>query len=515
MNVFIIAPVLFSLLMGLLTLLLWRQKRAQELTNLIGSFLQMVIAFGVLYIVLNNGIQSLQIGGWEAPFGISFVADTFSSIMVVITGIMGFATAVYSLSYMTNCKVANNIFKGQFQFAYYPLLNIMFMGINGAFLTGDLFNMYVWFEVMLISSFVLLSLGGSRLQIEGTFKYVTINLIASAFFLVGVGLLYSMTGTLNMAHLAEIIPTIENQSMLTVVSLLFLICFGVKAAIFPLFFWLPASYHTPPISISAIFAGMLTKVGVYSLMRVFTLLFIGNIAYTHTIILWISGFTMVVGVLGAASQYDMRRILSFHIISQIGYMILGLAIYTPLAIAGGVFYIMHHIIVKANLFFVSGIANKLKGNYDVRKIGGLLNSYPLLAVLFLIPALSLAGMPPLSGFWSKFFVINAALLDHNYIISIVALAVGLLTLFSMMKIWNEAFWKDDPNPQHYKKEKMAWVKLFNKDYIYMVIPVAFLASITLAIGFFPEPFFSIAERAASELMNPDIYINAVLGNQIN
>jgi len=509
MNALIIAPVIFPLIMGLLTLAFWHYRRTQELINLAGSFVLMIISFVLLNNVLNNGILVMQAGNWAAPFGITLVADTFSAVMVVITGIMAFTVSLYSLSSMKKCKAICDMEQKQFQYAYYPLLNIMYMGICGAFLTGDLFNMYVWFEVMLISSFVLLSLGGSKLQIEGTFKYVTINLISSAFFLVGVGLLYAMTGTLNLAHLAEVIPTIENKGMVTLVSILFLICFGVKAAVFPLFFWLPASYHTPPISISAIFAGMLTKVGVYSLMRVFTLLFINNVDYTHTIILWVSAFTMVVGVLGAASQYDMRRILSFHIISQIGYMILGLALYTPLAIAGGVFYIMHHIIVKANLFLVSGLVNRLKGHYDVRKIGGVLNAYPFLAVLFLIPALSLAGIPPLSGFWSKFFVVKAALENQGYFISVIALIVGLLTLYSMMKIWNEAFWKNDPS----EKPECASVrpKLFAKENIFMVIPIMFLASITLCIGFYPEPFFHIAERAANELLNPAQYINAVLG----
>ncbi len=509
MNALLIAPIVFPLLMGLITLSVWRYRKTQELLNLCGSFILLLLGLLLLNNVLKHGILAVQVGNWMAPFGITIVADTFSAIMVVITGIMAFAVSLYSLSSMKSPEKFCNMEKKRFQFAYYPLLNIMFMGICGAFLTGDLFNMYVWFEVMLISSFALLSLGGTKLQLEGTFKYVTINLISSAFFLVGVGLLYAMTGTLNMAHLAEIIPTLENNNMITVIAMLFLICFGVKAAVFPLFFWLPSSYHTPPISISAIFAGMLTKVGVYSLIRVFTLIFINNIAYTHTIILWISGFTMVIGVLGAASQYDMRRILSFHIISQIGYMILGLALFTPLAIAGSIFYIMHHIIVKANLFLVSGVAKRLKGDYDIRKIGSLLNNYPLLAVLFLIPALSLAGMPPLSGFWSKFFLVKSALETQQYFISIVALLVGLLTLYSMMKIWNEAFWKNDPNDDGNKEKILP--KLFAKENIFMVIPVIFLALITLCLSFYPEPFFNITKRAANELLNPSGYINAVLG----
>lgn len=383
------------------------------------------------------------------------------------------------------------------------------MGINGAFLTGDLFNMYVWFEVMLISSFILLSIDGTKKALEGTFKYVTINLISSAFFLLGVGFLYGLTGTLNMADLAVRVTEIENQALVTLVAMFFLVSFGIKAAVFPLFFWLPASYHTPPISIAAIFAGMLTKVGVYSLIRVFTLIFIQDVGFTHTILLWIAGLTMFVGVIGAASQYDMRRILSFHIISQIGYMILGLALYTPLALAGGIFYIMHHIIVKGNLFLVAGLANRVKGSFEIRNIGELVNSYPFLGVLFLIPALSLAGIPPLSGFWAKFFVIKAGLEVQEYFVVFVALLVGLLTLFSMMKIWNEAFWKKDPGKAENTDQVIPG--LFNRHNIFMTIPIILLAMITLTIGFFPEPFFQIAERTANELMNPSIYINTVLG----
>jgi multicomponent Na+:H+ antiporter subunit D len=508
MNAIIIAPIVFPLIVALITFSLWKKSKLQELINLIGSFCLMIIGFLLLQKVLDSGIQVMQAGNWEAPFGITIVADTFSAVMSLITGVMAFSVSVYSISSMKGPDTPGDMRRKQFQFAYYPLLNIMYMGINGAFLTGDLFNMYVWFEVMLISSFVLLSLGGSKLQLEGTFKYVTINLISSALFLVGTGLLYSITGTLNMAHLAEIIPQIENRELVTVIAMLFLICFGIKAAVFPLFFWLPASYHTPPISISAIFAGMLTKVGVYSLIRVFTLMFLTNVPYTHTIILWISALTMLVGVLGAASQYDMRRILSFHIISQIGYMILGLALFTPLAIAGSIFYIMHHIIVKANLFLVSGIASRIKGHYDIRLIGSLLNAYPFLAVLFLIPALSLAGIPPLSGFWSKFFVVKAGLDVGQNIVIAIALLVGLLTLYSMTKIWNEAFFKEDPRENLRLKGDQPG--LFARQNIFMVLPVIFLAAITLTIGFYPEPFFKIAEQAANELMNPSIYINTVL-----
>ena len=282
--------------------------------------------------------------------------------------------------------------------------------------------------------------------------------------------------------------------------------FGIKSAVFPLFFWLPASYHTPPVSVSAIFAGLLTKVGVYALIRVFTLVFIDESNYTQIILLVIAGFTMLTGVLGAAAQMDFRKILSFHIISQIGYMIMGLALNSSLAIAGSIFYIFHHIIVKTNLFLVSGAVNKIGGSFKLKKLGSIHTLYPLLGLLFLIPALSLAGIPPLSGFWAKFTVIKAGIDLDQYLIVFVALAVGLLTLFSMTKIWNEVFWKKAPDNSNIFHTD---IKIEGKFSIF--IPIIFLAAITVIIGLNAEPFFDLAQRASNELLNPQLYIDSVLG----
>jgi multicomponent Na+:H+ antiporter subunit D len=421
--------------------------------------------------------------------------------MVVITAVIGFATAMYSLG---------TIDADREKYLYYPLLQFLLMGINGAFLTGDIFNLYVWFEVMLISSFVLLALGGRRGQLEGAIKYVTLNLLSSAIFLAAVGILYGIAGTLNMADLARKIPFLEQKELLTVVSVLFMVAFGVKAAIFPLFFWLPASYHTPPVAVSAIFAGLLTKVGVYALIRFFTTIFVHDVAFTHNILLISAALTMLTGVLGAAAQSDFRKILSFHIISQIGYMILGLALYSPLAIAGAIFYIIHHIIVKTNLFFVSGVVKKLKGSYSVNDIGGVYKYYPLLGLLFLIPALSLAGIPPLSGFWAKYVVIKAGLDIKEYLVVGIALLVGLLTLFSMTKIWNEVFWKDDPKGSENHIQEAYKLTGNYKKYM-MIVPIVFLALITVIIGFYAEPFFDFANNAAHQLIDSSVYINSVLG----
>jgi multicomponent Na+:H+ antiporter subunit D len=375
------------------------------------------------------------------------------------------------------------------------------MGVCGAFLTGDIFNLYVWFEVMLIASFVLLALGGEKGQMEGAMKYVTLNFMSSAVFLASVGILYGLCGTLNMADLARTLGGVDRPRLVTALALLFFVAFGIKSAVFPLFFWLPASYHTPPVPVSAIFAGLLTKVGVYAMIRVFTLLFVQDPGYTHKLILVVAGFTMVTGVLGAVAQSDFRRVLSFHIVSQIGYMIMGLGLFTPLALAGSVFYIMHHIIVKTNLFLVSGVAQRLYGTLELKDLGGIYRTHPGVSVLFLIPALSLAGMPPLSGFFAKLALVQAGLAIEQYAIVGVSLAVSLLTLFSMTKIWAEAFWKDAPGRA-------------GRTSVRPLLPaIVVLAAITVVIGLGAGPMFSLASRAGEQLMDPTAYIQAVLGGQ--
>ena len=414
-----------------------------------------------------------------------------------MTALVGFCISLYSIA---------SVDKKRQEHSYYPLYNFLIFGVTGAFLAGDMFNMYVWFEIMLISSFVLLALGGTKKQLEGAIKYVTLNLISSGVFLAGVAILYSLTGSLNMADIAAKLGHFPQKGLVTVAAMFFLIAFGIKAAVFPLFFWLPASYHTPPISIAAVFSGLLTKVGVYALIRVFTLIFVLDISYTHTIIMIVSALTMVIGVLGTAVQFDFRRILSFHIISQIGYLIMGLAIFTPLAIAGSIFFIMHIILVKTVLFLVSGIVHHLKGSFNLKKLGGIYRDYPWLSFLFLLPALSLAGIPPLSGFWAKIVLAKAAIDADLMWLVLTALGVSLLTLFSMSKIWNQVFWTNDPKETDGEEQMAAgpgplWL---------MLVPVVFLVVCILLIGFYTGPFFNIAYEAAHQLLNREEYIDAVL-----
>ena len=491
----IFLPIALPLLSGALCLACWRNRYWQKWITLTGSLAYLLISIVLLLRTLDEGYLVLQVGQWPAPFGISLVSDILSAIMIVLTGIVAVAGALYSMA---------SVPKRHINFGYFPLLHFLLVGVSGAFLTGDIFNLFVWFEVMLLSSFGLLTLGGERAQMEGAIKYVTINLFSSAIFLTAVGLLYGMVGTLNMADLAVKLPQADNQGLVNVLALLFMASFGIKAGAFPLFFWLPASYHTPLVAVSAIFAGLLTKVGVYALYRVFSLLFIGDIGFTHNLLLWIGILTMVTGVFGAAAQFEFRRILSFHIISQIGYMILALAIFTPLALVGGVFYIMHHILVKTNLFLISGLTYQLLGTHELKQMGGVYRYRPWLAVGFLISAMSLAGLPPLSGFFAKFVVIKAGVYAASWWATGFALLVGLLTLYSMIKIWADVFWKapDDTATSRLTVQPLT---------LWMILPVILLASMTIAIGIWGEPLLQIAEKSAEQLLNRSSYIHAVLG----
>lgn len=513
MNWLLVLPILLPLLTACVTTMLWRSRRAQRAVSVLGMLGQLAVAIALIVFVYQHGIQAVQMGGYSAPFGITIVADLFSAIMVLLAAAKGAAVVIYSIA---------NIDAPREAFGYHPLLHGLLMGVCGAFLTGDVFNLYVFFEVMLMSSFVLLTLGGERGQMEGAIKYVTLNLISSAIFLAAVGILYGMTGTLNMADLAVKLRDVEAQGLVTILAMMFLVAFGIKAAIFPLFFWLPASYHTPPAAVSAIFAGLLTKVGVYAIIRVFTLIFVHDVGFTHTVILVLAGLTMVTGVLGAVVQNEFRRILSFHIISQIGYMIMGLGLMAALAhsdseatravvhlaISGSVFYIAHHIVVKTNLFLVSGVVERLQGTGRLEKLGGMYVKWPALSLLFLIPAFSLAGIPPLSGFWAKFVLVKAGLQLEMYIIVAVALFVGILTLFSMIKIWAAVFWNDPPaeNPMAANSEEYRQAQ---QHLAPMIWPIAILAAITVGIGLGAGLFFDVALLAGEQLLDPQRYIDAV------
>jgi len=493
-------PLITALLSAIISLFFWKNPRIQGLTFLFGSALYLASSTLLLLAALRDGFVVFQAGNWAAPFGITLIADVFSSGLVFVTGVLTFLASLYYEGSKLNSSVSS---------IFHPILHFLVFGLTGAFLAGDVFNLYVWFEVMLVSSFVLFTLGGARSQLEGSIKYVAINVVSSSLFLAGIGMLYGLTGTLNMADLAMKLPMVENQGMVTLASIFFLVSFGIKAAIFPVFFWLPASYHTPPIAISSLIVGLLTKVGIYTLIRFFTLIFTSDIEYIHVILSVLAGFTMVVGVLGAAAQIDFRKILSFHIVSQIGYMVMGLVIYTPLAIAGAIFFVIHNIFVKTNLFLISGLVKETHGTFALKKLGGVYHTFPLIALLFAISAFSLTGVPPLSGFWGKYLLALGGIKAGAYVIVAISLFVSLLTLFSMTKIWGEVFWKAKPEETLLKFENQS--SFIRKKWL-MLIPVVLLTLLIVIMGVYSEPFIDFSMRAAEQLLNKEAYINAVLNS---
>jgi multicomponent Na+:H+ antiporter subunit D len=378
---------------------------------------------------------------------------------------------------------------------------ILAAGVAAAFLTGDLFNLFVAFEVMLMASYVLITLGGRAEQVRSGMTYVVISLLASTLFLLTLAFVYSATGTVNLADLSGKIADLPS-GVRSGLALLLIVVFGIKSAIFPLFFWLPDSYPTAPTPVTAVFAGLLTKVGVYALLRSQTLLFPGD-TQPGTLLLVVAGLTMVVGVFGAVTQNDIKRILSFHIVSQIGYMIMGLGLFTVAGLAGAVIYVIHHIVVKTTLFLVAGLIEQRTGTAQLDELTGLRRLEPALAVLFLLPALSLAGIPPFSGFVAKLALVQAGLDTQEYAIVGVSLAVSLLTLFSMTKIWANTFWGPDPAED-------AGRNLTAPRRVLMVGATASLVTLSLVIAVASGPLYRLSERAARDLVDTGSYVDEVL-----
>lgn len=487
MNAMNTSPLILAVVLPLVAaatqILLTGHVRAQRAATVVFSALVMATGVWLLLAVRGGGPLFVDFGGWDAPVGIRFQADMLSAVMVSVTGLIAFCGAVHSFAEVPH---------GQERRGFHPLFFFLIFGVTGAFLTADLFNLYVWFEVMLLASFVLLALGGGRKAIEGAVKYVTLNIAASLVFLVGIGVVYGSLGTLNFEDIAQRIAAGDGEGGAGVraAAVLLMLAFGVKAGLFPLYAWLPSSYHTPSHTVSAVFAGLLTKVGVYSLFRVMGTAFASEADFLMPLLFWVSLLTMVIGGIGAACQYHTRRILSFHIISQIGYMTFALSLGTVEALAAGIFFVIFNIFAKTNLFFAASVIDRIGGGENLKHTGGLYRTAPWLSVLFLISALGLAGIPPLSGFWGKFALIRETLVLGHGFGAFVLLATGMITLFSMTKIWAEAFWKEPPEGVITEKRPVGPAH---------VVPMVILAAGTVALGLYPEPFFEIFRTAAEQI----------------
>jgi multicomponent Na+:H+ antiporter subunit D len=487
----LVLPILIPLTTAAILILAPKRPQPQRWIALTGSVLLLASALTLFHRVEASGIQVLSLGGWRAPFGITLVADLLAAMLVVAVGVVGIAATASAFAGLDPRREA---------FGYHALTQILLMGVAGAFLTGDFFNLYVFFEVMLVASFVLMALHRTSVQVEAAFKYVTINLIASSIFLTALGLLYGAAGTLNMADLARAWPATRTPALDAVLAVMFLVAFGIKAGLFPLFFWLPASYHTPPAATGAVFAGLLTKVGVYALIRIFTLLFQGTGPVLPALLLTMSLATMVVGLVAAMNERDFRRILSFNLVGHIGYTTAALSLLTPAALAGAILYLLHHIVVITNLFLVSGVLLRLRRTTDIARLGGLYREHPWFAMLAMLPLFSLAGVPPLSGFLGKLAIVQGAFAAGAYWVGGLVLVVGLLTLISMARTWSDTFWKPETGA---RDGATAGTPL--------LVTIALLNVITVAMTVGAEPLFALATRGATELLQRDSYIRAVLG----
>jgi len=484
-------PLLIPLFAAVLLMVTLSDHKAQKWISGAAVLAMLSTSFYLLYHIHHTGTVALQLGGWKAPFGISLVLDMLSVIMLTATACVAAVIILYSFG---------SIDKIREESGYYPLVFFLLTGVNGAFITGDIFNLYVWYEVMLTASFVLMTLGSKKDQLTAGIKYLTINFVASIFFVAAIGVLYGMVGSLNMADIADRLRNAGEVPYINGVCMLFVIAFSIKAALFPFFFWLPASYHTPPVVITALFSGTLTKVAIYTLIRFQSLYLFSETAFWKPFFLIIAGLTMIIGVLMAASQYDTRKILSFHIISQVGYMVMGLALSTVGSLAGAIYFVAHNIFSKTSLFLVSGLVHQRSGTYEIRKLGGLYSSAPYITFLFFIPALALAGIPPLPGFFGKFLLVKSGLEEGNYAIAATAIFVSLVTLFSMVKIWNEVYWKKEPSDEPPGRVSRR----------------AFLATSLLMLGVvlmgvFAGPVIGLCQEAAEQILDSDQYIQAVMG----
>ncbi|TWT05894.1 Na+/H+ antiporter subunit D [Planomicrobium sp. CPCC 101079] len=484
-------PVIIPMLFGTILLFFPKNIRMQRIIAACGVAITFIAGLFLLAAVKTNGLQAVTLGSWDAPFGISMVSDLFSVLLVLTATLITLFVIFYSFQ---------TIGFEREQSYYYPAVLFLLTGVNGAFTTGDIFNLFVFFEVLLMSSYMLIVHGGEKPQLRETIKYLLVNIISSALFVAAVAYLYSVTGTLNMADLAVKIPQIQETGILTVIAVLFLVVFGFKASIFPLYFWLPGSYYAPPIPVLALFGALLTKVGVYAITRTYTLFFTMNIEVTHELLAIIAILTILAGCIGALAYFDVKKIIIYNIIIAVGVILFGVSQMNGAGVEGAIFYLIHDMLIKAALFFLVGIIAVLFGTTNLREMGGLIKTYPLLGWTYLLAAFGLAGIPPLSGFPGKLLIVQGGFEGPNFWGSLVILATSLLVLLSVIRIFIYAFW--GPPVKTIPINKSAYNQMF--------IPSLLLVIITVFVGVGAELFMPLISGAGEVLLNPSIYIDAVL-----
>jgi multicomponent Na+:H+ antiporter subunit D len=514
-------PVLVPMLAAAATLVLGRRPRAQRIITLVALIGVLVVSGLLLFLADRDGTTAIQVGGWDSPIGITLVVDRLSAMMLVVSSIVLLAVMAYA--------VGQGIRDGgedQPVSIFLPTYLALTAGISNAFLAGDLFNLYVGFEVLLAASFVLLTLGASADRVRAGVSYVMVSMVSSLIFLAGIAFAYAATGTLNLADMATRLDGIPSGTRTAIFGVL-LVAFGIKAAVFPLSTWLPDSYPTAPAPVTAVFAGLLTKVGVYAIIRAHTLLFPEG--ELDNVLMVCGLLTMLVGILGAIAQSDIKRLLSFTLVSHIGYMVFGIALSTQSGLSGAIYYVAHHILVQTTLFLVVGLIERQAGSSSLRRLGGLAAASPVLAIVFLVPALNLGGIPPFSGFIGKVALLQAGSADASVLAWILVgggTLTSLLTLYVVARVWTKAFWRAradapegdlaDVSPSALLDESEADISFDDRADVgripaMMLIPTVALVAVGLAMTVFAGQIIQISDRAASDLQNRSIYIDAVLG----
>lgn len=514
-------PILTPAVAAALTLVLARFMGMQRLVAFFSLLGTITVSALMLIVVDQEGSQTLQIGGWDSPVGITLVADRLSTLMLSVSGLVLFAVMWYAIAQGVRDGGEDDPVA-----VFVPTYLLLSMGVNISFLAGDLFNLYVGFEVFLVASYVLLTLGGSASRVRAGVGYVMVSMISSMIFLFGLAMVYAAVGTLNMAQIGMRMEDVPSGTRAAIFAVL-LVAFGIKAAVFPLDAWLPDSYPTAPSLVTAVFAGLLTKVGVYSIIRAQTVIFTDG--SLNTMLLWVALATMLVGILGAMAQSDIKRLLSFTLVSHIGYMIFGLALGTAHGLSGAIFYAVHHILVQTALFLVVGLIERQAGTSSLRRLGSLLYATPLIAVLYFIPAINLGGIPPFSGFIGKIMLMQAGAERGDLMAWLLiggAVATSLLTLYVMVMVWSKGFWRDrkDAPEGHLAMARPAplvdvtdEVEMTERDDVGripfgMVGSTALLVIASLGLTVFAGPLVGVAQRAAESASDVSVYRTAVLGS---
>lgn len=513
-------PVLIPVAGAALTLLLSRFRRAQSQLAFIMLALSSLVSLTLLAVADFDGIQTLQIGGWDAPVGITLVADRLSTVMLFTSSIVLFSVMWYAIS-----QGVRDGGEDEPVTVFLPTYMLLTMGVNVSFLAGDLFNLYVGFEIFLVASYVLLTLGASPARVRAGVGYVMVSMVSSMIFLLGIGLTYAAVGTVNMAQIGIRIADIPEGTRTAIFGVL-LVAFGIKAAVVPLDAWLPDSYPTAPALVTAVFAGLLTKVGVYSIIRMRSAVFTDG--SLDTLLMWVALATMIVGILGAMAQTDIKRLLSFTLVSHIGYMIFGVALGTAQGLSGAIFYAVHHILVQTALFLVVGLIERQSGTSSLRRLGSLLYTAPVISILYFIPAINLGGIPPFSGFMGKILLLQAGANEGSWMAWVLiggAVVTSLLTLYVMVLVWSKGFLRDraDAPEGHVALARPAPLADVTDEVEYseradvgrlpfgMFASTALLVIASTVITFVAGPVSGITSRSAESAQDQTIYQDAVLG----